>query len=190
MIASCDYETYSNLDVTVVGAPRYARDPSTGVLMMSWAFNDDPVQIWVPDGHWDYDSFPRALKRHILRGGLLCAHNIEFEKNIFEHVLGIPTQWRQWIDTAVMALTRGYPMSLAGASAAVGMEEGKDPRGKQLIRKFSVRRKPTKVNPRDWWYPEDLPEEWQEFINYCKRDTEVERRLFDKFGGIKAWLPD
>ena len=41
-----DFETRSMLDIRQVGLDRYARNAE--VLMMAWAVNDQPPQIWLP----------------------------------------------------------------------------------------------------------------------------------------------
>jgi DNA polymerase len=154
--------------------------------MLGWAFDDDPVELWVPDGPWDYGSLPREVRRAMLRGHDLCAHNVEFEQNVFWHVLGLGTPWRQWMDTAVMALVKGYPKSLEGAAKAVGLDAKKDNRGKLLIRKFSVPRKPTKTKP--WVYnnQDSDPQDWADFCDYCRQDVVVERELFYRLGA--TWI--
>ena len=40
-----DAETWSNLDLKLVGARAYAEHPSTRVLCWSWAIGDGPVQL-------------------------------------------------------------------------------------------------------------------------------------------------
>lgn len=176
-----DFETYSELNVKEVGSQAYARHRSTEVLMMSWSFGTR-VHLWTPDGPWDYASIPGRVTRHIAQGGAVCAHNIEFELNIFVHVLGIPITFAQCRDTAVMALIKGFPMSLDGAAVATGLEVRKDSRGQALIRKFCAPRKPTKNNPTTRVYPEDAPEDWTEFQAYCVQDTIVEHALWMRLG--------
>jgi len=45
-----DFETASRVDLRKVGASRYAADPSTMVLCMAWAWDDDPVNVVImPD---------------------------------------------------------------------------------------------------------------------------------------------
>ena len=43
-----DFETRSEADLTKVGVDVYARHPSTEVLMCGYAFDDEPVKLWVP----------------------------------------------------------------------------------------------------------------------------------------------
>jgi DNA polymerase len=60
--------------------------------------------------------------------------------------------------------------------------------GKALIRYFCLPCKPTKVNgQRTRNLPEHAPEKWQTFKDYCGRDVEVERTIFNM---LKRWAPD
>ena len=40
-----DFETYSELDNTKVGAYKYLQHPSAEVLMVSWCINEGPIQF-------------------------------------------------------------------------------------------------------------------------------------------------
>ena len=44
----CDFETYSECDLKISGAYRYASDPSTEVLMLSYKIGDKALKLWVP----------------------------------------------------------------------------------------------------------------------------------------------
>ena len=41
-----DFETFSTLDLRVVGAYRYAEHESTEVLMAAYSLDDGPVRQW------------------------------------------------------------------------------------------------------------------------------------------------
>jgi hypothetical protein len=43
-----DLETRSAIDLKASGAWRYAADPSTDVMCISYAVDDEPVQLWTP----------------------------------------------------------------------------------------------------------------------------------------------
>lgn len=178
-----DFETYCDIDVREVGAQTYARHRSNEVLMMSWAFDDNDPQLWVPDGPWDYDSIPRSVKYHLKHGLPICAHNVEFEFNILWHVLGYKLPFESLHDTAALALIHGYPKSLAGVGAALELPVQKDKRGSLLIRKFCAPRKPTKTRTSTRNYPEDFPEDWEDFCNYCITDTVVEQEIWRRLIG-------
>lgn len=176
-----DFETFCHLDVREVGAQAYARHKSCEVLMMAWAFGDDKPALWVPEGPWEYDGIPEKVLYYIRSGGPVCAHNVEFEWNVFLHVLDIEIALVDLRDTAALALVNGYPKSLAGAASAIGLpqDQQKDKRGKALIRKFCAPRKPTKSRPVPRNDPSEFPEEWLEFQDYCKQDVVVEQAIWN-----------
>ena len=176
-----DFETYCDIDVREVGAQAYARHKSCQVLMMAWAWDDEEPQLWVPDGPWDYESFPEDVWTFLCNSGNLVAHNVEFEYNIFWHVLDLELRLSQLHDTAALALINAYPKSLAGAASAIGLELQKDKRGQYLIRKFCTPRKPTKTRPWPRNYPEEFPEDWQDFQAYCLQDVRVEQQIWHRF---------
>lgn len=176
-VIEIDFETFCEIDVRDVGPHVYFRHPSAEILMMAYSIDDGPVKLWVPDGSWDYDSFPKVVKSRLLNGDELWAHNVEFEYNGLWHCLGIKLEYSQCRDTAVLALRYGYPMSLAGAATAVGITEQKDKRGTNLIRKFCQPRKPTKHNKSTRNWPCDFPDDWQDFCDYCIQDVVTESAL-------------
>jgi hypothetical protein len=71
-----DFETRSRCDLPAQGVYNYAMDGSTDVLCMSWAFDDDEVQTWVPG-----QDFPVEVEMH---RGQIRAHNAAFERLIFQ----------------------------------------------------------------------------------------------------------
>lgn len=162
-----DYETFCHIDVREVGAEAYARHPSCEILMLAWAFDDDPVNIWCPDGPWQYDEIPIDLTHEIV-----CGHNVAFEWNITKHVLGIELLLHNLRDTAALALINGYPKSLAGAGAALGLPIQKDTHGSALIKKFC------QLNRGKRTYAFNAPQDWEDFKSYCKQDVIVEREIW------------
>src|SRR5690606_10641052 len=70
------------------------------------------------------------------------------------------------------------PGHLEGVADALKLEINKDPKGKSLIRYFSVPCKPTKANgQRTRNFPEHDPEKWEEYKSYNRTDVEVEREV-------------
>ena len=45
---SIDFETFSECDIRSAGAWAYATHESTRVLCMAYAYEDQPVKLWVP----------------------------------------------------------------------------------------------------------------------------------------------
>ena len=89
-----DFETRSRCDLKAAGVYNYAQDPSTDVLCMSWAFDDEDVQTWTPD-----QPFPESVRDH---KGMIYAHNAAFERLIFWYVLQINFDLTQFYCTATV----------------------------------------------------------------------------------------
>ena len=79
-----DIETRSQVDLRVHGLMRYAQDPTTQLICMSYAFDQEPVSTWFPE---DGKPFPAEVAKHIKAGGLIYAHNDTFERLLFEYVI-------------------------------------------------------------------------------------------------------
>ena len=73
-----DFETASECDLTTRGVYNYARDPSTRILCMAYAHDDEDVQIWTPG-----QEFPKTIADAVLAGERLVAHNAAFERLIW-----------------------------------------------------------------------------------------------------------
>lgn len=167
-----DLETRSPADLAAVGPRRYARAPGAAVLLCAYAFDDGPVQVWEACK----GPMPRELEAalrdpHVLK----WAHNAAFERAMLEDVLGIPCPPEQWRCTQALALSLALPASLEACAEALGLPVRKDPAGKRLIKLFS--------QPHDafgepgFTPPEAAPEDWRAFVDYCRRDVEVERAI-------------
>lgn len=175
-----DFETFSLLSVKIVGAYRYAEDPSTEVLICCYAFDNGPVKVWLP---WREKQCPADLVHAVRREGVfICAHNAQFERAIWQAILvkrhgAPPTRPRQFICTAVRAAQAGLPRNLDGATMAIDAPHKKNPDGGRIIKMFCGPRKPTKANPATRIRPLDNREDFKLFIGYCKDDVEAERDL-------------
>jgi DNA polymerase bacteriophage-type len=133
-----DYETRSRCDLPKKGSYNYARDPSTEVICMAYAFGDKDVALWTPDA-----PFPQAIVDHINAGGQIRAHNAGFDRLITEYVLcpdfGIPVPWlEQWYCTAAQARANCAPGSLEDVGRFASSNMRKDHRGSQLIRLLCI----------------------------------------------------
>lgn len=81
----------------------------------------------------------------------------------------------------VNSMRIGLPASLDKVGEVLRLQNQKDKAGKNLIRYFSIPCKPTKVNGgRTRNLPEHDLEKWQQFIDYCIRDVEVEMTIANK----------
>jgi DNA polymerase len=150
MIVWLDMETASECDLKEAGVYNYARHPSTRVLCMAYAIDDDDVTVWTPD-----QPFPRHILSHQIR-----AHNAAFERLIFWHVLNMPFL-NNFYCTAAQARANCAPGSLEDVGRFAGASMRKDHRGAYLVRQCCV-------PP----FREDL---LPELFEYCAQDVRAMR---------------
>ena len=177
-----DVETFSSEDLKRVGAVKYTEADDFEVLLMSYAFDDEPVRIWdfTKDGAPDW--LPNALIDPNVRK---VAWNIAFERSCFKAALGVYSPPEQWRDAMTLAAMNGLPMSLDAAGAALNLEEQKLSTGKALITYFCKKCKPTIANGgRTRNLPEHAPEKWEQFKEYCIRDTQTERTIYKRLASF------
>ena len=135
-----DYETRSRCDLRSRGAYNYARDSSTQIICMAYAFDDEDVALWTPD-----QKFPKRVAQHFFDDGQIRAHNAGFDRLITEYVLCqdflVPTPLlTQWYCTAAQARANCAPGSLEDVGRFASSSMRKDHRGNQLIRLLCIPR--------------------------------------------------
>jgi len=182
-----DIETFSSEDIRNVGAYKYFESPDFEILMVAYAFDDNPVQIVdLAAGEILPESFIEALTNPEY---IKYAHNANFERNAFK-AYGYETDISEWRCTAIKSLYCGLPQSLDMVSKALKLEEkGKLSTGKALIRYFSVPCKPSKANgmrSRNFYFHD--PVKWEEFKRYCIADVEAEREICSRLAHFE--IPD
>ncbi len=170
-----DIETFSSEDIAKSGAYRYAAAPDFEVLLLAFAWDNGPVQIV----DLTESGLPEILQQALPHSTVIKhAHNANFERTCLARMLGAPMPPELWDCTMVRAAMHGLPLSLDGASQALGLEAQKDAAGKALIRYFCQPCKPTKSNGgRTRNLPHHDPERWERFKRYCIQDVEVERQI-------------
>lgn len=170
-----DIETYSSEDIKSSGSYRYVASPDFEILMLAYAYDDNPVQIIdLAAGERIPNHIEDALRDDTT---ILCAHNATFERTAFAQY-GYETDISKWECTMVKAAYCGFPLSLGPAAKAMKLGSDKDTRGKALIRYFCGQIKPTKTNgmrTRNFWFHDK--EKWEEFKEYCIQDVVVERDI-------------
>jgi len=129
-----DVETRSTAQLDDVGAWRYAADPTTEILCLSYAVDAGPVQIWLP-GQPIPQVFFEAARDPRWR---VVAHNAQFECAILEHVLVARHGWpviplERWRCTMAMALAGALPGKLENVAVALDLSHRKDVEGHQLM---------------------------------------------------------
>jgi DNA polymerase len=156
-----DFETRSRCDLPKHGVYNYSQDPSTDVLCMSYAFDDDEVVTWIPT-----EPFPEKVKAY---DGQIYAHNAAFERLIFWYVLQINFNLDQFYCTATQARANCAPGSLEDVGRFAGASMKKSHRGAQLIRLLSIPQA-------DGTFRED-PALMAEMIDYCEQDVRAMRSI-------------
>ena len=155
-----DFETKSRCDLIARGSYNYAKDPSTEVLCMCYAFGDGPVQTWTPC-KGDVPQAVRTFK------GQIRAHNAAFERLIFKYVLGLDFPLDQFHCTATQARANCMPGTLEDVGRFIGTGMRKNFRGKQLIKALSIPQADGSFN--------DDPALMKEMVEYCIDDVLVMR---------------
>lgn len=188
-----DFESFSAIDINDVGAYRYAFDPSTEILCAAMALGDAPPLVWwqgMPerelaalDPHFDALEDPDVL---------IYAFNAQMEiamsRALLKKTWGIdPPEISRFRCAQSIARRAALPASLDKLGEVLELTTQKDKRGKKLINTFSKIQKADKgtkgsknkpgrpPRPPHRIYPEDEPEAFRDFLDYCKTDVVVER---------------
>lgn len=173
-----DFETRSAVDIKKHGLDIYAKDRTTDVVCLGYAFDDDPPAIWTPaDG-----MLPPDVSMHVYEGGTVIAHNVPFELAIWNNVMrkkyGAPSFVpAQSLCTMAMAYAMALPGSLENAAAAVGLRQQKDMAGHRLMLQLCRPRSVANDGTITWWSTDEFPERYEKLYAYCKQDVIVEREL-------------
>jgi DNA polymerase len=181
-----DFETRSKLDLKKVGVEKYARHPSTKVLMLAFAVNNHDVHQWFPH----LGPMPEKLRQLLDNPTVeIIAENAAFERAIFLHVLGIDIPLERFICTQAMGLSLALPQDLDTRMRVLRVDAKfqKNSRGKALIKLFCEPNRKTKNRPQDWNDWTTHPVEWEEFCEYNRTDIVAERKGFDI---LLRYLPD
>lgn len=168
-----DFETRSACDLKKCGADVYAKDPTTDVLCVGYALENEPAEV--------ISGAPPLAD--IFESKRIISHNAAFEIAIWNNVCVRKYNWppvrpEQFICTMAMAYAMALPGSLEKASAAVGIDKQKDMVGHRIMMQLS---QPRSLDPLVWW---DDSEKSKKLYEYCKQDVEVERELFKRLVGL------
>nr|DAH67453.1 MAG TPA: DNA polymerase I [Caudoviricetes sp.] len=179
-----DFETFSEADLKKFGSYAYAEHPTTEVLICTYAFDDEPVQVWdCTDGSDMPGDLHRALRRLVKpnsRIKMVWHNGSMFDRLVMKHCWGFDIPVSNTIDTMIWAFRHALPGSLDALCEVLGVsaDNAKDKRGKALIQRFS---KPTPKNYKIRRYTaETHPDEWALFIKYAVSDITAMREVFHK----------
>lgn len=175
-----DTETFSPVDLKKSGAYAYSEHPETEIMICSYAFDDEPVQVWdSTDGSRMPEDLRKGL-RQVQRGRakLVMQNGLLFDRLLMRECWDIDIDPRNIIDTMICAFRHALPGSLDALCQVLQVEEenAKDKRGKALIQRFC---KPTPKNYKVRRYTSEThPGEWAEFLAYAKSDISAMREVY------------
>jgi len=169
-----DFETRSPVDLKVAGLGRYAVHPQTEVLMMAWAVDGGEVNLWQPGA-------PLHVRQHVESGGIVVAHNAQFELALWNEVMVPRFGWprldpKQVRCTMAACYAMGLPGALENAAHALGLKITKDAEGRALMLKMCKPRAMAGDQP----LYHDSPEMRARLGAYCKTDVTVEREIYKR----------
>jgi DNA polymerase len=165
-----DTETRSRTDISA-GTDRYTRDAE--VRIVTYAFDDEPVQIWEPFRNRQVPSNLAAAIRD--PDVTFIAHNAVFDRLVLLRSLGIQIPLSRWLCTREIAYAHGLPGSLELLGIVAGLEESDQKRSedKHLIDLFC-----SPQGNDEFVEPEDAPEKWAAFCRYAIQDTHTLRKIY------------
>ncbi|VTS26064.1 DNA polymerase [Streptococcus dysgalactiae] len=184
---SIDLETYCEVELRKSGVYRYAEDDTFEILLLAVSIDNGPVTV--------YDLTKEKLPDQILQAMvddaiIKWAFNASFERICLSNWLKkhhptllsegflSPNSWRC---SMVWSAYLGLPLSLEGVGTVLKLKDQKLKEGGDLIRYFCLPCKPTKVNgERTRNFSNHAPDKWLAFIDYNKRDVEVELAIKEK----------
>lgn len=171
MLITIDFETFSRSSLKKQGAHVYARHPSTRILCLAYGFDKKSIDIWIPG-----DPPPNVLLDQIYAGALIEAHNVQFERAIWEAICVEKMGWpkiepEQWRCTMASASRLALPRALEDVAKILGLSEQKDMQGSDALKKVCKPDKKGNVN--------DNATLLAEVFDYCKQDVRTEIVLSD-----------
>ena len=188
---SIDIETRSPVPLASHGVYKYAEHDQFDILLFAYSIDDQPVQVIdLAAG----ETLPADVLEAIYDSNVTkYAYNANFERVCLSAYMrrheGLPPGTyltpNGWKCSMVWASALGLPRTLKDVGAALGLEQQKMKEGQALIRLFCT---PDRAGK--WAHPADHPEKWATFVEYCRRDVEVEtqiRHRLEKFP-LPIWL--
>lgn len=184
---SIDLETYCEVDLRKSDVYHYAEDDSFEILLLAVSVDNGPVTVY----DLTKENLPDQILQALVNDSIIkWAFNASFERICLSNWLKkhhpkllsegflSPNSWRC---SMVWSAYLGLPLSLEGVGTVLKLKDQKLKEGGDLIRYFCLPCKPTKINGgRKRNFPHHAPDKWAAFINYNKRDVEVELAIKDK----------
>lgn len=175
---SLDTETKSGYKLKLCGLHRYVESPEFKIIWVAYKWRGEKTRRIDLTKNEIPEWFKKMLVDPTIRKR---SHNAAFEREAFQRELGIYLPPDQWCCSMVQAARAGYPLGLEAAAKATDSPIHKDKEGKRLIKKFTEPQKPTKKNQgKRWIEPDEDPEDWNAFGDYCVTDVDTEVAILNK----------
>ena len=176
-----DTETYSSVELKKAGAFAYMESPDFEVLLLPYAWDDEPVRVLDLTDPVDRAELPDIISGLQDPSVIKVAHNAAFERGAYLRQFGFYQRPEEWVDTMILCAMNGLPLSLDAAGAALQLPVQKRKDGTALINYFCKPCAPTKANgQRTRNLPEHSPEKWARFKLYARDDVEVARLIYKR----------
>lgn len=211
--ATIDFESRSAADIRN-GPWAYSRHSTTRILCLSFVLpgwdKDDP-SLWSPIPELCYygkdgSQTLEVLYDYIRAGGIVEAHNVQFERAMWFHVaqkpVGVeydPESGQPWVATgmgapplkdtqlrcsAAKCAAFALPRALGQAGEALGLTVLKDDEGSRVMKLIVKPRNPLKAEPKVdevgeriiYWRPFNL-DEFTQLYAYCQQDVRAEHAI-------------
>lgn len=191
-----DIETYSSVSLSECGVYRYAEAKDSELLLFGYSIDKLPIEvIELAKG----DKIPHNILSALSDSSVTkWAHNASFERIFLSIWLkrNYPEYFgsygknndttlnylnpRSWKCTLIWSAYCGLPLTLEQVGEVLKLDEKKMSNGKSLIKFFSMPRKPTQNDGRERNFPKDAPDKWDTFVQYNKRDVQVEINIKER----------
>ena len=178
-----DIETFSSVDIGRSGVYRYSEDSDFRILLFGYAVDDGDVNVIdLASG----EKIPHEIIEAIRDDNVIkWAHNASFERVCLSRYLRLPPYEylspESWRCSRVWSAYLGLPLSLKDIGKVLRLDEQKIDEGRKLIRLFCS---PTVPSAKNGYFqrnlPQFFPDEWNRFIEYNRRDVEVEIAIAKK----------
>lgn len=191
---SIDIETYCGVDLARNGVYRYAESDDFEILLFGVSVNGGPVEVYdLAQG----DTVPDTILMAVADTSVIkWAYNASFERVCLSSYLrrnrpdifrgygnsddstGDSLDPHGWRCSRIWGAYMGLPLSLDGIGKVLKLTEGKMKEGAALIQYFCRPCRPTLSNGgRERNLPCHAPDKWRVFVEYNRRDVEVEMAI-------------
>lgn len=192
-----DFETRSQLSVTDAGGWAYSIHPTTDILCISYAVDDEPVVLVDYESVQNWSMFSKSVfvgspiegkdpdaspleKLAADPDVIFYAHNAFFEQCIWRNMMvkryGFSTiPVNRWRCTAAKAAAMSLPRDLDGVTQALELPVKKDNEGHKIMMKLSRPRRGKFGGELVFWEPNDCPDDFQRLYEYNMQDVNAER---------------